>query len=122
MANSSNILIIDRSTESSEILCELLERSGCQTTSVRAASEAVSSRGNTGDSDLILIDFETVSNRRDENLRKLCENADRTNTPIVVIGSSKRQEREIPGGSHIAKPYHYRDLLRKIEYILGDAA
>lgn len=117
--NSHRVLIVDRSAESREILRTLLERSG--TAAILAARPdeattlAVSARP-----DLIVLDADSDLSEDHQASRQLSDAARRTSTPIVVLGKFSRQTTPLAAGEHLAKPYHYGHLLRKIADVLEE--
>jgi len=115
------VLIIDRVSESRDVLQTLLERNGTRAIGVGETAEALRA-AETDPPDLIVIDLDSGLDRPEATCQQLRESAARKNTPIVVIGSVNHHRVQLPGGRFIAKPYHYRDLLRRIESLLDNAA
>ena len=117
----STVLIIDRSAESRDVLRTLLERHGARAVEAGEATEAIRA-AKADPPDLSVVDLDSHARQRSAVYRRLGEAAGRTNSPILVIGSAQRPHRSLPGSRFIAKPYHYRDLLRKIDQLLGNVA
>jgi hypothetical protein len=54
-------------------------------------------------------------------LRDLQAAASRNGTPIVILGTVRSARKRPASGQFVAKPYHYGQLINKIENLL-DAA
>lgn len=117
----STVLIVDQSSETSEVLKTLLERQGRIALSAKRPDLAIQAVEQSSP-DLILLDLDDQTGCQTNALSQLKESASLKNTPIVVIGSTKKHKAQLPDGQFISKPYQYRDLLRKIDQVMGDAA
>lgn len=121
LKSQSTVLIVDQSQETSEVLKTLLERQGRVALSTKGPDLAILAVEESSP-DLILLDLDDQTGCQTSVLAQLKESADLKNTPIVVIGSTKKHKAQLPDGQFISKPYQYRDLLRKIDQVMGDAA
>jgi DNA-binding response OmpR family regulator len=119
------VLIVDRSTESREVLRTLLELRGAATLEADHAEQGVR-LADQFHPDLIVLDADSdhTAGAATDNLRHL---ASRTDTPIVILGTLRKpQAHNSPGvhdspGEIVAKPYHYGPLIRKIDALLAAA-
>lgn len=120
MSPDLRVLIVDHSAESREILRTLLERRGARTIEARRPEEAIK-LADLHHPDLILLDAESDQSARGKATDELQAAAHRNAAPIVILGTvARRPERNLTG-QIVAKPYHYGQLIRKIEDLL-DAA
>jgi len=112
------VLIVDESAESREVLRTLLERHGATTLEARRMDEAVGLAGSFHPH-LIVLDAESDRTTTGCATSELHEAAGRTGTPIVILGTVRPARAAIAAGQFVAKPYHYGQLLRKIETLLA---
>lgn len=117
--NSKRVLIVDQSAESREVLRTLLERTGTATLEATGPGEgatlAESSRPN-----LIVYDADSDHTPGGEGSRQLADTATRMATPIVLLGRIQGAKTSLLANDHLAKPYHYGQLLRKIADVLDE--
>jgi len=117
---SPRVLIVDRSRESREVLRTILELRGASTLETdlpeRACLLAEKYRP-----DLIVLDADSASVGEHDATDILRETADRTATPIVILGTLRRFGGQLPAGQILAKPYHYGALIRRIDDLLAAA-
>lgn len=71
--------------------------------------------------DLIVLDADSDATDSSAATDDLRATAGRTDTPIVILGTLRRSNGELPTGQVLAKPYHYGTLIRRIDDLL-DAA
>ena len=113
-----SVLIVDRSTETREVLKTALERRGWR---ILAASRA--QRGlelaKQHHPDLIVLDPEASGSDPEAICAPFAEEAEASHTPLVVLGSGRGGPRGLVHGEFISKPYHYGPLIRRIEELLG---
>lgn len=118
----SSVLIVDRSAESREVLRTALERRGM--TVFEAADAADGQRlARQHHLDLIVLDLEAADPQTaiaGESAPGTLAGGDRAPTPMVLLGMARRGATLPPerAGQFIAKPYHYRPLILKIEQML----
>jgi DNA-binding response OmpR family regulator len=67
--------------------------------------------------DLIVLDLEMASASGGPRPCDFAELAHGGETPVVLLGSARR-EAAAPPGQFVAKPYHYQPLILKIEQLL----
>lgn len=117
VTKTNQVLIVDQSAESREVLRALLARSGTSSIEASRATEAVPLAQQLRP-ELIVFDAESDSSSNGDATRQLTEHARSTNTPIVLIGKISGEKAGIDPTQLVAKPYHYSQLLRKIEGVL----
>ncbi len=117
LSTSPRILIVDSSVEARDILSTLLRRQGAETieTAHTASATALLQQQ---EPDLIVYDDESASSSSSQEKLDLSRSASRSATPIVVLGTGKRQIRPLPTEHFVTKPYHYGPLIRRIESLL----
>ena len=115
--HSDRVLIVDQSVESREVLAALLARSGTATIEASRPGEAVP-LAEVLHPQLIVIDADSDSSADYQATRDLTAVARRTNTPIVVLGKMAGGETAFAPSELLAKPYHYGQLIRRIEGVL----
>ena len=113
------VLIVDRSEETREVLQTALERRGWRI--------FLASRADCGlelarrhQPDLIVLDLELDDSRPEDFLAPLPEGPRTDHTPLVMLGSIRRDRRRLPNGEFVSKPYHYGPLIRRIEELLQE--
>src|SRR5688500_9627327 len=114
------VLIVDESAESREILRALLERSGATTIEAQHPEQAVQ-LADLHRPDLILLDAESDHSAAGNAIDSLEAAARRRAVPIVILGTVRDRRGHTGTGEFVSKPYHYGQLIRKIEDLL-DAA
>lgn len=119
MSPHPRVLIVDASRESRDILKTLLHRQGAETLEARNAKTATELTKDRNP-DVIVLDEESTQGLSTEAKEGLGQTASRSSIPIVVLGTARRQISPFPTGELVTKPYHYGQLLRKIEDILAE--
>jgi DNA-binding response OmpR family regulator len=114
------VLIVDESAESRDVLRTLLEHRGATTLEAHRLELAVG-MAKTFHPHLIVLDAESDRSTCGSATSELREAADRTGTPIVILGRVASVRGPHASGQFVAKPYHYGQLLRKIESLLAAA-
>lgn len=120
MKPAPRVLIVDESADSREVLSTLLARHGATTIEARRPGQAIQ-LANLHQVDLIVFDADSDPTDQGTGIDDLTAAADRKGTPIVILGTVPRANYLAPTGQFLAKPYHYRQLIHKIEDLL-DAA
>ena len=120
MSALPRVLIVDASRESRDVLRVLLERSGATTLEADRPEQAIQLASRFRP-DLIVLDAESDQSPDGEPTTELREAADRTDTPIVILGRLRQPHGPFPHGQIVAKPYHYGPLIRKIDSLLAAA-
>jgi CheY-like chemotaxis protein len=114
------VLIVDESADSREVLSMMLTRHGATTIEARRPAQAVE-LANPDQVDLIVCDADSDPSEKGAATVGLTAAADQSGIPIVILGTVPRPQYLAPGSQFLAKPYHYGQLLHKIEDLL-DAA
>ena len=120
MITSPRVLIVDESAESREVLRTLLERRGAITLEARRPEQALDI-ADRFHPDLIVLDAESDHSPAGAATSDLRDAAGRSDTPIVILGTVRHARGPVSAGQFIAKPYHYGQLIRKIEDLLAAA-
>lgn len=115
--HSDRVLIVDQSAESREVLRALLARTGTASIEATRAGEALSLAAQLRPQ-LIVLDADSDSSENHAASRELTAAARRTNTPIVLLGKISGPELALHPHELLAKPYHYGQLIRRIEGVL----
>jgi DNA-binding response OmpR family regulator len=114
------ILIVDESADSREVLSTLLARHGATTIEARRPKQAIA-LADQEPVDLIVFDAESDRSDSGSGADDLKAAASRNGTPIVILGTVRNRKKRPEEGQFLAKPYHYGQLINKIENLL-DAA
>ena len=118
MSAKARVLIVDASPEAREILRTLLKREGTET--LEAASDMPASEiFERQQPDLVVYNSECDSCPTRAATQALGRLASLNDTPIVVLGTTRRHLSPLPTGELVTKPYHYGPLIRRIEGLLG---
>ncbi len=121
MSIQPSVLIVDESAENREVLKLALERRGTQifeADRLRDGLKLIRQH----QPDVIVLDGEASLAEQAELSTDLGESAQTRQIPVVVLGTAPRQSASLPNEQFVAKPYHYRPLIRKIEGLLEQAA
>ena len=111
-----SVLIVDASEDSREVLRTALEHRGVrifEAENARQGGEIARRRRPS----LIVLDRETDSADVGEVRRQYLPESD-ARTPLVILGSIRKDEMVRPADQVLSKPYHYAPLVRKIEQLL----
>jgi DNA-binding response OmpR family regulator len=112
-----SVLIVDRSEETREVLQTALNRRGVRTFTARHASEGVE-LGRRHHPDLIVLDLEIDDVNLEHSTQSFWADREDNSIPIILLGSLRRKQAQIPGSEFVSKPYHYGPLIRRIEELL----
>jgi len=118
LSHSTQVLIVDESDESRDILRTLLARGGADTleaTRPDQAAELIDRQR----PDLILFDADCDHSSCGGPTESLKAAANRNHTPIVFLGTVGNRQKKATSTQIISKPYHYGPLIRKIEELLA---
>ncbi len=115
-----SVLIVDRSTESREVLRTALALRGVEIHEARAAQEGLdlARRVHPG---VIVVDLEQSPMESEIIQEGYQDQSERDDTSIVLLASARRDVSDLPDGQFVSKPYHYGPLIRKIEELLEPA-
>jgi CheY-like chemotaxis protein len=114
------VLVVDRSSESREVLRALLERRGATAIEAPRPEDALQ-LARLHRPDLIVLDAESDWSRTGQPMAELQAAARDNDTPIVILGNLRRRKGDHFPGDFLPKPYHYPALLRRIEELLAAA-
>ena len=120
MKFAPHVLIVDESADSREVLSTLLERRGATTIAARRPQQAIE-LADLHQFDLIVFDAESDRTAAGTGVDDLKAAASRNRTPIVILGTVRSAKKRPPSGQFVAKPYHYGQLINKIESLLAAA-
>jgi hypothetical protein len=67
---------------------------------------------------LIVLDLEVDGSPPEELCDSFTTEARLRETPMVILGSLRRNGQGLPPGEFVSKPYHFGPLIRKIEELL----
>ena len=120
MVPKRSVLIVDRSEETREVLKTALERRGVRTFSASRAGRGLE-LAREHRPDLIVLDLETEGPSLREECIPFAAQSQANRTPLVLLGSIRRDLSSLPAGEFVPKPYHYGPLIRRIEELLNAA-
>jgi DNA-binding response OmpR family regulator len=114
------VLIVDESADSREVLATLLARHGATTLEARQPRQAVE-LAELHHVDLIVFDADSDRTAAGTGIDDLKAAANRNGTPIVILGTVRSAKKRPAAGQFLPKPYHYGQLINKIEDLLAAA-
>ena len=115
-----SVLIVDHSEETREVLQTALERRGMRIFAAgRAGAGMELARRHRPD--LIVLDLELDDSSPEEISAPFAEQSLTDHSPLVLLGSERRDRPRPSHGEFVAKPYHYGPLIRRIEELLDTA-
>jgi DNA-binding response OmpR family regulator len=120
LSATQRVLIVDQSPESRQVLRTALERQGTEILEAcrpRQGLEMV----RTHQPDVIVLDLEDRAAPEEALPAEFGAAAGARETPIVVLGTA-RCPTPLRNGEFVAKPYHYRPLIHRIEELLARRA
>lgn len=120
MAVQRSVLVVDPLDETHEVLRAALAEQGVDVVGARNSTDGLALARQCSPS-LIVLDLENDGSSSVVTGRLVAESAARS-TPLLVLGTAKRDGNRLAGCPFFSKPYHYAPLIRKIEELLGDAA
>jgi CheY-like chemotaxis protein len=113
------VLVVDRSADTREVLRTALAGLGAQVFEATRADVAVE-LARKHRPDVIVLDLE-IAQAATSSLRAALGDSHSTVAPVVLLGTARRVKQDFPAGQFVAKPYHYAQLIRKIEQLLDEA-
>ena len=120
LLSEPRVLILDRSAESRETLRTALQRNGTQIIEAGRPQQALM-LARRHQPDLIVLDMESDVDPDDTFSSQLSETVQERQSLIVVLATSRRKAAGFANSEFVAKPYHYRPLIRRIEQLLADS-
>ncbi|MBX9790556.1 MAG: response regulator [Pirellulales bacterium] len=121
MSASPRVLIVDESSETRQVLREVLQSRGMQILEAQRADEGLA-LARCEHPDLIVVDLELENGAPQQVSASFAATSHDQHTPLILIGTARVRRTAPPGGAFLQKPYHYAPLIRKIEQLLADAA
>jgi DNA-binding response OmpR family regulator len=118
LSSLSQVLIVDESAESREILRTLLVLRGATTIEALRPDQAAE-LADLHRFDLILFDADSDRSSSGADTESLKDAANRNGTPIVILGTLRNGRKQPTSDQFFTKPYHYGPLIRKIEDLLA---
>jgi DNA-binding response OmpR family regulator len=112
-----SVLIVDPSEETREVLQTALERRGMLTLSA-AGVPAGLELARTHHPDLIVLDIDSDNADGEDFSGSFTKQSGDNQTPLVILGTLRREQTTPLLGEFVAKPYHFRPLISKIEELL----
>jgi DNA-binding NtrC family response regulator len=111
------VLIVDRSSDSRDVLRTALERRGIQIFEAAGARQGAA-LAQEYRPEVIVLDLESDA-ADDEQVRDQFDAASRDHhASLVVLGQARRYEQALPKERIVPKPYHYAPLVHTIEQLL----
>jgi len=112
------VLIVDPSEDTSEVLKLILERHGCRT-EVAASFRQSSQLLQAFRPDVIILDEDVDRSSPSANEDSFVNSAIESGAKILILGRLRFPESLGSGTvAHLPKPYHYQQLLGKINEIM----
>jgi DNA-binding response OmpR family regulator len=111
-----NVLIVDRSEETREVLQTVLERRGLRTMTVGKAEKGLELARRLHP-DLVVLDLE-LEDMPAEPFSNRSSASSHDQPQMILLGKMRGLGVRRPEGEIIRKPYHYGLLIRKIEELL----
>ena len=118
MDGQRSVLIVDCSDDTREVLQTALEHRGLQILSAGRARAGLE-LARRHHPDLIVLDLELDDSGPDDVSAGFAEQSRTSHTPLVILGSMRRNRACVSEGEFVPKPYHYGPLIRRIEELLG---
>lgn len=114
MVPGLSVLIVDACKESREVLRTALHHRGLQTLEAARAEDGLA-LAHAKHPDLIVLDVEDAE--LDQTAGEFSNVADHEGASLLILGTLRYSSAQ-PSGEFVAKPYHYKPLIHKIEELL----
>ena len=111
------VLIVDQSDDSRQVLRTVLERRGVEIYDTDHAGHGLQ-LARIHRPGVLVLELEAVMAAGLSVHEDFATESKTSQTPIVLLGSVRRDEQALPQSSFVPKPYHYGPLIRKIEALL----
>jgi DNA-binding response OmpR family regulator len=118
LLKNPTVLLIGRSEETQEVLQTALNKRGVSLFSAKRASD-VEELNRRHLPDLIVLDLEKDNGQLDCTDPPFWAEQPDKKIPVILLGTVRRRQPQIPGGEFVSKPYHFGPLVRKIEELLS---
>jgi twitching motility two-component system response regulator PilH len=115
LGEGSSVLIVERAGEIREVLRTALARRGMKIYEASHAEEGLE-LARRRLPDLVVLDLDDQSANADVLSAEFSRTASGGPLPLIMLGTLRRPHTR--AGQFIAKPYHYRPLISKIEELL----
>jgi DNA-binding response OmpR family regulator len=112
-----SVLIVDRSEETREVLQTALNLHGVKTFAAKHTAEGVELSWKYRP-DLIVFDLDVENVDSEGIFPSFWSGQDGNNVPIILLGTFRRGNSDVPGREFVSKPYHFKPLIRRIEELL----
>lgn len=119
MPRQPNVLIVDRSEETREVLTTALERRGLRTVATGRADRGLE-MARLHRPDLIVLDLDLEEPGPEQACAQFARQSSESRASLVLLGSCRRLA-DTSVGEFVVKPYHYGPLIRRIEQMLSAA-
>lgn len=116
MVTKPSVLIVDRSSESREVLRTALERRGVTILEANRADRGLQ-LAEQHHPDVIVLDLELQSEGDEKVCGQFAQQAKNEQSSLVVLGTAQLQQNA--SQQCVSKPYHYGPLIRKIESLIN---
>jgi len=113
-----SVLIVDRSEETREVLSTALGRRGVRTYYASRPKWGLKLAQRLRP-DLVVLDLEIDNSGPETICAPFAEQSRASQTPMILLGSARRQPGRSTDEEFVLKPYHYGPLIRRIEELLG---
>lgn len=119
MPSAQSVLIVDRLSETREVLRTVFERRGLRIYEAAEQTEGWK-LARQHHPDLIVMDVEEENASRDSESSTPEAEGSIGKVPLVLLGSARQREPADTGKVYVSKPFQYVDLIRRIESILAN--
>ncbi len=117
MKKQHQVLIVDQSEESRDVLQMALSRRGVNAYAADTPEGGLAF-ARSRQPDLVVLDLDIDDTAAEAMSEPLGCQGDREPVPMVLLGGVRRNRARFPDGEFVSKPYHYGPLIRKIEELL----
>jgi len=115
------VLIVDGSADTREVLSTALRLRGVQTLEAAGARQGVE-MARQYHPRVIVLDVEAEAAEDDQICREYRSQSRDHHSRLVVLGRAVQYEQDLPRDRIVSKPYHFAPLIRTIEQLLGSSA
>ena len=120
MSENPCVLVVDRSEETHEVLQTALGRHGVRTYHARHTQRGFEMADRLHP-DVIVFDLEQADTDPAAAWASFSSRLEQDDTPMVILGSIRREEIGAGSREFLAKPYNFGPLVRTIEEMIADA-
>jgi DNA-binding response OmpR family regulator len=116
----NRILIVDRSSETREVLRTVLEQRGMQILEASATEQGLE-LARTHRPHVIVVDLERSGPESESKGCGIASQWRSQDARLLFLSGARGKSLDRTAGEFVQKPYHYAPLLRKIEALLDDS-